>query len=82
MILHGVTLTPALAAWLRAAHDDGAYPLDVRVIRRIRGGVDVGPAGIDVTRANGSTLSQTEETEVRALLAAHAVEPLGMPREK
>ena len=33
-----------------------------------------------VLRADGSPLSPTEEREVRALLAAHAAEPLGMPR--
>jgi len=74
VILHGVTLTPALAAWIAQAHDDGQPEL--RATSILRGGT----YGTEVTRGGGSELSPTEEREVRALLAAHAVEPLRIPR--
>jgi len=75
VILPAVTLTPALAAWIRAAHDDGASDLEVAGYAR-----DDGSPYARVERADGSELSPTEEREVRALLAAHAVEPLRIPR--
>lgn len=75
MIIRDVALTPALAAWLRAAHDDGAAALFVHG----RQGARTGTHYLAVLRADGSDLSPTEEREVRALLAAHAVEPLRMP---
>lgn len=80
MIIPGVTLTPALAAWLRAAHDDGQRNLRVSQISNLWSGV---PTWIEVVRDGGlagdEDLSPTEEQEVRALLAAHAVESLAMP---
>ena len=71
MLIKNVPLTDALAAWLRGAHDDGQPPLQP-VTWPATG-------GIIVRRADGSDLSPTEEREVRALLAAHAAEPLKMP---
>ena len=78
MLIRGVALTPALAAWLRAAHDDGGEPLFVHG----RQGAKTGAHYLTVLRSDGSPLSLTEEREVRALLAAHAAEPLGMPRAR
>lgn len=75
MTITNVTLTPALAAWLRGAHDDGEPDLFVGTAH-----VRVSDAtGICVLRADYSDLSPTEEREVRALLAAHEAEPLAMP---
>jgi hypothetical protein len=68
-----LTFTPALAAWLRGAHDDGQPDLLVRAI------VGDPTAALRITRADYSDLSPAEEREVRALLAAHAAEPLTMP---
>ena len=60
-----VQVTQALAAWLSQAHDDGQTELSCRQ----RGHM------LEITRADGSELSETEMVEVRALLAAHAAEP-------
>lgn len=65
--LHHGLPTETLLALLRGAHDDGRQPLDVRFSS---------PALV-VLHADGTELSETEEREVRALLAADAVEPLG-----
>ncbi len=83
MLIRGVVLTPALAAWLRSAHDDGAAPLEILTAATHLPLVWYDypePDDYEVARADGSPLSPTEEREVRALLAAHAAEPLGMPR--
>lgn len=71
-------LTPALAQWIAQASD-----------RRRRGLVAGAPrlpesplqasqraGAIEVTHADGAPLSAYEEREIRALLAAHAKEPL------
>jgi hypothetical protein len=60
------TLTPTLARWLRESHDDDCAPLLVEQVG----------ADIRVVRADGSDLSDDETLEVRARLAANAVEPL------
>ena len=62
MKIGSTKLTVALKEWLEDAGD----PLNVR-----RVGAD-----IDVTRPDGSELSEFEARRVRELLAAHAVEPL------
>ncbi len=69
MIIQGVALTPALAAWLRSAHDDGREPLFV--IELGDGSIRVAPS--DARQCLG--LSPTEEIEVRALVAAHKADP-------
>jgi hypothetical protein len=73
MIIRNVPITPALAAWLCGAHDDDQPELIVRLHGHI------GATPFTVLRADGSPPSPTEEQEVRALLAAHAAEPLTMP---
>lgn len=64
----GRTLTAAEAHLLRTMHDDGQPKL--RVANTYRGGVE----RIDVTRADGSELSESEARHVRAVLAAIAAE--------
>lgn len=66
MLIKNTRPTPGLVQWLSAAHDDGARPLAVEA---------VGP-DLRVLRQDGSELSETEQLEVTALLAAHAVAPL------
>lgn len=66
MLIKNTELTPALARWLREAHDDGAPELHVEQ----RG------ADIEVRRADGSEPSATERVEIEARLAAHGVQPL------
>lgn len=66
MLIKHTRPTPSLVQWLSAAHDDGAPPLAVEA---------VGP-DLRITRQDGSELSDTEQLEVAALLAAHAVSPL------
>jgi hypothetical protein len=68
--IRATILTEALVAWLRRAHDD-----DTPALRVFSHGETV-----TVLRHDGADLSETEEIEVRALLAAHQVEPLRMPR--
>ena len=75
MIISNILPHEALTAWLRVAHDDGQPDLSVEYRPR-RG---FAPPRVTVLRADGSLLSATEEREVRALLAAHAAEPLTMP---
>lgn len=76
MIVTNVPLTPALRAWLIGANDDGQPELLVV-------GHAVPPydaqCAFTVCRQGMTMLSPTEEREVRALLAAHAAEPLTMP---
>lgn len=66
MLIKNTTLTPALKAWLEAAHDDG------------RPGLCVSQRGLHVlvTRADGSEPSASESLEIEALMAAHTVSPL------
>jgi hypothetical protein len=66
MLILRTQLTPALQRWLRESHDDDCAPLLVEQVG----------ADIRVTRADGSDLSDDETVEVRARLAANAVEPL------
>lgn len=66
MIVTHTILTPALRRWLEAGHDDDWPPLLVRQVGE----------SVEVTRADGCELSDREQTEVTALMAAHAVEPL------
>lgn len=66
MTLQNLSLTPALADWLASRCDPGSAPLVVR-----QAGTSV-----EVTRADGSELSETEAAHVRGTVAAHRVELL------
>lgn len=72
LIFTGRKPSRALVAWIEAAHDDGSSPLTV--FGRDR--------WIVVRRSDGGDLSPTEETEVRALVAANSAEPLLPPRQR
>lgn len=76
MIVRDLVLTPALEQWIRDAHDDGQEPLDITDLSDPDDREDGGATSILVARADLSELSATEQVEVRALVAAHAVEPL------
>jgi len=79
MLIQDLILTPALVAWFEGAHDDdNPRPL---MVHRCNPGDTTGDEheGVHVLGGDGSPLSATEEREVRALLAAHAAEPLKMP---
>lgn len=84
MIIRGVSLTPALARWLRESHDDGQPELMVettcigrRTIGLLRGSRRLHPIMvIRIRRHDGTELSEAERLEIKARLAAHAVEPL------
>jgi hypothetical protein len=69
LTIRDTQMTAPLRRWLSESHDDGQLPLVVEQI-----GVDVA-----IRRADGSALSDAEEIEIRALLAAHAVLPLTGP---
>jgi hypothetical protein len=60
------SVTPALVRALREQHDDGQGALRVRL--------DAG--AVEVTRADGSELSDDEARHVAGILAAHAAEPI------
>lgn len=68
MIVYTDTVTPGLLTMLRGAHDDG-LPL-------LHAHCNDDSTVCIVRRSDGSDLSPTERREVRALLAAHNVEPL------
>lgn len=61
-------MSERLLAMLREQHDAGAAPL--RVLP------DVPRGTLTITRADGSELSVSERAHVRAILAAHAAEPI------
>ena len=75
MIVYRVNYTAALKTWIEGAHDDEQPALRVSY----RGASPMAPSRLTVLRYSGDELSPTEEREVRALLAAHAAEPLKMP---
>jgi len=58
--------SPRLLRLLRAAHDDGQPEISVIA----------SPPALVVTRRDGAELSDSEQTEVRALLAADGVETI------
>ena len=60
-------VTPALLRLLRSRHDDGARPL--RVTRRHLWGA---AERLEITRGDGTELSDAEAAHVRAALAALA----------
>lgn len=66
MLIRDTALTEALVRWLRESNDDDRPAL--RVTER--------GSAIEVLRADGGELSPAEELEIKARLAAHAVEPL------
>lgn len=66
MLIARVRLTPGLRRWLEGAHDDGQPALKVAQV----------DDHILVTRADGAELSEDEQIEITALLAAHAAEAL------
>ena len=66
MLILETELTAGLIWWLSQAHDDGCEALQVRQAG----------AHVQVTRQGGGDLSDTEQNEVIALLAAHSVSPL------
>jgi hypothetical protein len=72
MLILRTMRTAALDHWLRESHDDGCAPLSVEQVG----------ADIQVLRADGSELSADETIEVRARLAANAVEPLRLPSRR
>jgi hypothetical protein len=66
-------VTPALLVWLASRNDPGTPALLA---------VEA-PGGVEVTRADGSALSDHEAAHVRATLAAHRADGgLRMPSKK
>lgn len=67
MLIPNLTLTSQLQRWLRQSNDDGQPELFVRY-------ESTHPkAGVIVTRQDGSEPSESEQLEIMARLAAHAV---------
>lgn len=72
MIIRSIAPTPALTAWLQRQHDDGQPALTVAAVGD----------GLEVLRADGAELSETEAAHVRGIIAAHRVQPLFPPPSK